>query len=377
MISRVRIRITAGASPSDQKTTLHLVRTIQAEDSPEIYAFPQDQQPLQKFHKVLSNNSIIKSAVAAITLRGQTRNPVITLNDELKKLYTDEEGNFSFEGKLLEELPASTKDEPKNQTSTVSTAANEKPLHSVTKDVVLDKFKGRNANATSWINLLEAECSRLGISENRYSEVLRLFIDGAASEWFNATRPNIPMVSWSSWKAAFIETFGNKGWSDVTYAYTYQYKGGPMLEYATKKLNLLVDADPDLPEICKVNHILVGLPHFVQNKLDRDEVRSVNKLISKISQLDIPKSSPSKPSSSSKQGTGTSKPSPSEYKPCSWCEKIGHPGRYHPESQCRTKQRLTSSNSNSSSNAYEKKNIRVVNNTELEDLVNREVDQKN
>lgn len=37
----------------------------------------------------------------------------------------------------------------------------------------------------------------------------------------------------------FYETYGNEGWYQSKYAFTFRYQAGTSLEYATKKKNLL------------------------------------------------------------------------------------------------------------------------------------------
>lgn len=60
-----------------------------------------------------------------------------------------------------------------------------KSIHSITKDFVLPKFNGtKGVHATTWINLFEDECRRTKISQIKYVETLRLFIEGPANEWF-------------------------------------------------------------------------------------------------------------------------------------------------------------------------------------------------
>lgn len=65
-----------------------------------------------------------------------------------------------------------------------------------------------------------------------------------------------------------------------------------------------------------------------------------------------------------------------KYKPCSHCEKAGRPGLYHPESECRLKLRNQQKFGNQPINNNDK-NIRIANNTELEAILNKELDQKN
>lgn len=396
---RVRLCIATGPSPMDSKTTIHLLRTIQLEESDDIYLLPVDKQPL-RLHTELSTNSVVKSAIAALTTRGKSRCPVVTLKDEIKKLYMDEEGNFCFDGALLEEMSSPIRyDETANAAHVSKTLVSEKPLHSITKDIVLEKFSGRNYNATTWISLLETECARLSVPTNRYSEVLRLFIEGSATEWYIANRPTIPLASWSSWKAAFIETFSPRGWSDVIHAFAYRHVQGSMVEYATRKLSLIVDADPELSEKSKVNLIVVGLPPFAQQRIDRDDVGTVNKLIAKISQLDRfsfssyrTKFSRDSPNNNNFRQGNSLKPGPTDSKTCTFCAKIGFPGRLHTEAECRTKRFYPHLNTNTNTKTYtnfqlpstgianntnKDKNVRIANNVELENLVNNEITQKN
>ena len=45
---------------------------------------------------------------------------------------------------------------------------------------------------------------------------------------------------WPMWKNKFFETFANKGWNPVTYALSFRYKEGSLLEYALRKEKLLL-----------------------------------------------------------------------------------------------------------------------------------------
>ena len=57
------------------------------------------------------------------------------------------------------------------------------------------------------------------------------------------------------------------------------------------------------------------------------------------------------------------------HKPCSNCEKLGFPNRFHPEDKCRLKdQKLYNKKNN---------NIKIVNNVEFEDAIAISEDAKN
>lgn len=61
-----------------------------------------------------------------------------------------------------------------------------------------------------------------------------------------------------------------------------------------------------------------------------------------------------------------------DHKPCRFCERIGKPGRFHPEAECKTRLNpqpgKNYTNANKSTNID--KNFKVTNNTEIEDALN-------
>lgn len=52
-----------------------------------------------------------------------------------------------------------------------------------------------------------------------------------------------------------------------------------------------------------------------------------------------------------------------KYKPCSYCEKAGRPGLYHPEAECRLKLRNQQKLSSQQNNNSTERNIKIANNT--------------
>lgn len=127
--------------------------------------------------------------------------------------------------------------------------------------------------------------------------------------------------------------------------------------------------------------IIAGIPPSVSNRVNRDKTKSVSDLIAKINQLDggTPRQNNIMRASNKNyfffsNSNFLTQGRNSNYKHCMFFAKIGKPGRFHPESQCKTK---LNSNFKFNTNSSKHENIKIVNNTELEDLLNKEADSKN
>jgi hypothetical protein len=184
--------------------------------------------------------------------------------------------------------------------------------------MVLDKFNGRLINARVWIETFEMESERLDVTTDRYCEAICLFLEGPVAEWYSATRKIIGTSNWETWKKSFLDTFADKGWSEVNLAVNFRHVKGPISEYALKKLNLLLDADPELTERSRVNLIVVGLPPFIQSRLNRKEVTSFSRLMSELNQLNT---ATNKVNSTTRNDKISGYTRNSDRKSCSICEK--------------------------------------------------------
>lgn len=385
----------------DGKTTVYKVKQIQLEDMDEVFAFPPELQDIA-LHDELMKTGPAKSAKRVLTTRNTYRNPFIRLTTDLKKIYLDEDGNPSFKGELLAGIFAPSKEEvkplilPTNQPVTNAIPAT-KSLSTILKDAVIEKFNGRNYNAVSWLNTLEDECTRLQITEENYWIVIRLFLEGPASDWYQATRTILKTDIWEQWRQSFLNAFSSKGWSDVCSALYYRFTAGSLTDYALKKLKMLVDMDPRISDNMKICTIVAGLPPSVREKLDRGEIDSVNTLFSKINVLDKPQrqNGPNNNYTNNNHPKGPQNKPFNNFRtrtPCPYCEKKGYIGRMHAESECRTKAYDLSRNGNAPNNnkitptyAYaaktgmqpQNKTVKLVNNTELEEIIAIEQNQKN
>lgn len=397
---RVRLYIYAGLDPQNSKSNIHLLRSIQKEDRDETYLFPPVHQPIRG-HVELMKLPIVQSCLKSIKTRNHYRRIVVSLTPTVKKFYFDEEENARYADEYLEEMSTPTKEKPDETETTTTTKL--KPLQTITKDAVILRFNGVSPNPKTWLNNLEHECVRLDIPTNRYCEVLRLFIDGIAIDWFNMSWTLHGAAPWERWKQSFLDHFATKGWSDTSHAINYKYIRGSLSEYTIKKLGLLAETDPDLSEFTRITLVIAGIPYDLHSQLDRNKIKTTNQLITKINQID--RFSPRQPTqNSSSNATSTNNDnrlrnsSNRERKTCTYCTSIGKPGRYHLEADCLTKKyrsnsdstNLNSNSTKSSTNALSSttqksnnftsnvdKNFKLTHNTELENLFNTEIDPKN
>lgn len=94
-----------------------------------------------------------------------------------------------------------------------------KPLQTIMKDMIIEKFNGRSPNLKNWISTFEHECSRVNVPTDRYHEAMRLFLEGSALDWYIAMKLTISSNIWKEWRTLFLDSFANKGWSNVVFAY--------------------------------------------------------------------------------------------------------------------------------------------------------------
>ena len=83
-----------------------------------------------------------------------------------------------------------------------------------------------------------------------------------------------------------LDNFHERGWDEIMFAYSYKYVKGSLFDYAIKKLNLLLDADSELTERSRINHIVYGLPAFVRAKLNRRDIVTQSDLMVELGQLE-------------------------------------------------------------------------------------------
>ena len=341
-MEKLCFNFTVKAKPDDPKTSIYAITSIST-PTKQTYIIPEELQPLN-LHKEILKCEIINKVKTSLRKRHEKREVWITLTNELKKTYIDE-GNIQFDGFLLE------KAEEKNENATTEEnltklleylKVNEKGDRQQQKNklklvekFVSEKFSGKITNVHQWLNNFESECTRLEIiTDTDKIEMLKLLMEESSMDWYNSMIiKNSINSEWIIWKNSLCETFSNKGWSPVRYAFNYRYKQGSILEYAMKKERLLLEINKSIDIQTLINLIATGLPNFITDKIDREKVNTTNELFNNIRGLEhlIKKTN-------SKEKYDNNTTFKINYKdnksPCTICKKENKGIRFHPESAC-------------------------------------------
>lgn len=378
-VVKAKFRFACEASSSDSKSNVRNVKCITLQGDTISYRFPDDLQSVT-LHSELSKNTTVARVLKQLERRGMVRNLMVALDENTAALYIDEVGNVCFRDNYLDEVPS----EPQVKASLESTTAQDKPpsMKSLVKDMVLEKFSGKGQNAEEWLKQFTKECDRMSVPQNRYTEVLRLFLEGAADDWFIISTKLIGISEeWSAWSASFVQNFGPKGWQEVRAAYNFKYLRGSLTDYALKKIRLLLEVEPNITIQSRINLVVMGLPHTLMDKLDRSFIENHGDLMSELSKFecapekgDGTKFAQTRITSSSK-GNQNFLSRVSGRKPCSLCEKAGFT-RFHSVATCwnnsdNPDNKLAEFAALKSSSSSRPKNVKVVNNVELQDVINK------
>lgn len=227
---------------------------------------------------------------------------------------------------------------------------------------VIDRFDGKNSSAYQWMELFEKECTRFDVAkEEEKIEILRLFLEKSCTDWYSSMMIKLGLHSeWSEWRSSFLQTYSNKGWTTSKYALSYKYRTGSLLEYAVKKEKLLLEVRKSMDEGTLIDIIAASLPDFITDRINKEEIKHTSNLFNELGRLEhlVIK----KKFIKNKEDTKPIK------EKCTICDKLKKGVRYHPEDSCWFKTKL--------STERDKKQIKLINNSELECELQRE-DQKN
>jgi len=95
-------------------------------------------------------------------------------------VYIDDDDNVIFRDIFLDEVAITV---PLLQQNTDHSTSTPKSLASLVKDMVCQKFVDKKHNPNQWIELFEKEATRINI--------LRLFLDGSAEDWYDISMKTI------------------------------------------------------------------------------------------------------------------------------------------------------------------------------------------
>ncbi len=101
---KVRFHIANEASPSDVKTNVKMIKSVQRLDEPVVWVFPPEHQPMS-MHPELVKSSTMARGLAQIDKRHKMKKILVSLNDEIKKISFDDDLNFCFRDQLLDDKP--------------------------------------------------------------------------------------------------------------------------------------------------------------------------------------------------------------------------------------------------------------------------------
>ncbi|KAF9424733.1 hypothetical protein HW555_000034 [Spodoptera exigua] len=366
---------------SDGKSSICCLTSI-ATIGGKVYALPEELQSVSH-HKELIKTTVFNKVKNSLKKRYQTRRVWISMNGDLKKTYLDEDENLQFEDQYLEEVQVKTAVAQDTQTGVFeklfeqlvqnTQESTQQNLKQITEKFLIEKFTSKNPNANRWIDTFEKECTRFSITEDdKKIEALRLLMDKCCTDWYNSMIIKYTIDSdWTTWKNIFCETFTNKGWTQISYALSFKYRDGLLLDYAIKKEKMLLEMRNSIDTGTIIDLIAVGLPEHVLNRIDRETLKDTVDLFNEVRKFEylVNKRSYSFYRKHSGNSKGYNINDRNEEKnSCKICEKLNKGIRYHPESACwyRTKEE----------EKPKVKNIRHVNNSVIEAQLN-EAEQKN
>lgn len=348
----------------DGKSTYIAITSIITEDD-KIFLIPEEYEAVS-LHKHILTSKAYNTVRNTIKKRHQTRNVWIKLTEDMKNTYFDEDENLIFENQYLEEITQeqlantnkySSEDHLVKILEKLVESQQRKEKQSVKKladRFVLEKFDGKSVSACQWMDNFEKECKRFDVIEDEEKiEILRLFLEKSSTDWYASMMIKHSLQSkWSEWKSNFVETYANKGWASSKYAITFKYQSGSLLEYSIKKEKLLLEVRKTIDQGTLIDLIASGLPDFITDRINKEEILETKDLFNEVGKLEhlIKKKYLKK--------KDDIKPIKEKMQKCSICEKLKKGVRYHSEDSCWFKTKDNKEN--------EKKQIKLVNNSELE-----------
>ncbi|XP_061724482.1 uncharacterized protein LOC133530547 [Cydia pomonella] len=361
-MEKLRFTFAILATGPEGKTNTMCITSIEVPDG-RVFEVPDDLKPASK-HTGITTTEVFTKVKNSLKKRHQTRKLWIPLTEGLRKIYLDEGENVQFGDQYLDEIISETTQSTNNSNNTEPVSKN---LGKIAERFLLEKFSGKTTNVEQWIKEFESECKRFEmVQDTKKIEMLKHLMDKQCLDWYNSMVIKFTIDSdWMIWKNNLCESYGNKGWSQIKYAFTFKYQAGSLIEYATKKERLLLEVNKQTDSQTMIHLIVMGLPDFIMDKIDKGKITSTTSLYNEHGKYEhiINKKTYNK----TKRNTFDAKGAADKIKPCKICEKLNKGTRFHPEEKCWFKQTGDRDN---------KKNYKNVNNVVL-DVELSDDDQKN
>lgn len=362
-MERLRFKFVVLGS-TDGKTNVICITSIETPDG-RVFEVPDELKPASK-HTTLMSSDVYTKIRNSLKKRHHTRAVWIPLSTELRKIYLDEGENLQFGEQYLDEIAGGTMSSHNNTNGIVP--EKKKNIGKTAQKFVIEKFSNKTSNADQWISEFESECGRFEILQNEEKiEILKYLLEKQCLDWYNSMIIKLTVNSeWAVWKDNFCETYGNKGWSQVKYAFTFRFQAGSLLEYATKKEKLLLEINKHIDTQTMINLIVMGLPDYIINKIDKETIKSTASLCNEIGKHEYVVNK--KNSYKNKKDFYDYKDKSDKTKPCKTCENLNKGTRFHPEEKCWFKQ--------TGEYNYKKSNSKTINNSVIDVELNNK-DTKN
>ena len=329
------------------------------------FLLPKPLQPAVGHAKLMSIPRV-KSAVEAMK---NFRNLTITVDKVIGELYFDADLNGYYNNTWLDEKSEdSDKKLVKNENEKAGESTTAQLLAMITdlrkqinekrkispreakNHMTIDEFSGAD-DGPEWMNRFEAECVRMEINTDADKiAILRALMTGGAKGWADSCeKRSVERHLFETWKESFIATYKKKNWTTVQKAYSYAYLGGSLTDYAIEKQRKLLNVDSTLSDRSMIDQIVVGMPNYARDKLDRDSVNTVNRLFEELAKIDVRKQTyggqPQAKASNYKQPKEEkkSKSEPIDNRQtCSICRHLGLRDDRHLGKKCRFEDKLQS-----------------------------------
>lgn len=328
-MEKLRFEFIVKAKPDDNKTNIYAITTI-TDTQNQTYIVPKQYQSVH-LHKEIIKHEIYEKIKKSLQKRHDKRQVWITLTKDMITTYLDN-GNIQFDGYLLETLEQSQE----SSSTEPSLKKTENKTRLVT-EFSIQKFSRNTTNVQQWLNTYESECVRLQIDTDLQKvEMLRLLLEDTCLDWYTSMIIKHTIDSeWSVWKKSLCETFADKGWSPIRYAINFKYIQGSMLEYALKKERLLLEANRSIDTQTLIYLIATGLPNFIMDRIDRENLKEVNDLFNCIRGLEsFTRKNDMKKTQSTANKYIKQEIKQTGKRSCKICENKGKFNRIHPEDVC-------------------------------------------
>ncbi|KAI4481610.1 hypothetical protein M0802_013891 [Mischocyttarus mexicanus] len=322
---------------TDGKTTIPCVTSISTPRG-QTYSIPEHLQPLI-LHTGLAKSQEATRVKKALKKRNQFKKIWIPLTEELSETYMDKVENLIFEDEHLDEKTEEdikTIDDIKDERirKLMEKLLEEKKqnpvirnLNEVAKEFIIDKFDGKNLNASQWLEEFEKECERFRIREDsKKIEILKFFLEKTSIDWYTCMLLKYSVESrWGNWKEDFCESFESKNWFLIESAYTFKYQTGTLQEYAMKKERLLLQVRKSIDTHTLIDLIVIGLPGSVKKNINRGTIENTKDLCNELNRLEG--------TIIRKKNYTSSRPNQEDRTACKICEKKNKK-HFHAEENC-------------------------------------------